>query len=67
MSIPAQQVTVSGFWRDGFTVTNEQLACFVEATGYVTVAQQPLNPADQVPLLVQSLGAVAQDSGPGHP
>ncbi|RKH85449.1 formylglycine-generating enzyme family protein [Corallococcus sp. AB045] len=43
---PAHQVTVSGFWMDRFTVTNEQFARFVEATGYVTVAQRPLNPAD---------------------
>jgi sulfatase modifying factor 1 len=43
---PAHQVTVSGFWMDRFTVTNAQFAYFVEATGYVTVAERPLNPAD---------------------
>lgn len=43
---PAHQVTVSGFWMDRFTVTNAQFAHFVEVTGYVTVAERPLNPAD---------------------
>ena len=27
-------------------VTNEQFAAFVDATGYVTVAERPLDPAD---------------------
>ncbi|TSC32407.1 formylglycine-generating enzyme family protein [Corallococcus sp. Z5C101001] len=43
---PAHQVTVSGFWMDRYTVTNEQFARFVEQTGYVTVAQRPLVAAD---------------------
>jgi len=43
---PAHQVTVSGFWMDVAPVTNEDFARFVEATGYVTVAERPLNPDD---------------------
>lgn len=43
---PVQRVTVDGFWMDTHTVTNEQFQRFVEETGYVTVAERPLNPAD---------------------
>src|SRR5262245_64745994 len=41
---PAHYVTVDGFWMDKHTVTNEQFNRFVEATGYLTVAERPLNP-----------------------
>jgi formylglycine-generating enzyme len=37
---PAHQVAVDGFWMDKTAVTNEQFARFVEATGYVTVAER---------------------------
>jgi len=43
---PIHQVTVDGFWMDSYEVTNEQFARFVEATGYVTLAERPLNPAE---------------------
>jgi formylglycine-generating enzyme required for sulfatase activity len=43
---PAHRVTVDGFWIDVHAVTNEQFARFVDATGYVTVAERPLDPAD---------------------
>lgn len=43
---PVHQVTVSGFWMDEHEVTNAQFARFVEATGYQTVAERPLDPAD---------------------
>jgi formylglycine-generating enzyme len=42
---PAHAVTVSGFWMDEHTVTNEAFAAFVAATGYRTVAERPLDPA----------------------
>jgi formylglycine-generating enzyme len=42
---PAHRVHVDGFWIDRYEVTNEQFAAFVAATGYVTVAEQPLDPA----------------------
>ena len=43
---PSRRVTVDGFWIDRFQVTNRRYAAFVEATGYVTVAERPLDPAD---------------------
>ena len=43
---PPHTVTVEGFWIDRHQVTNRQFAAFVEATGYVTVAERPLDPAD---------------------
>src|SRR5260221_13416281 len=43
---PAHCVTVDGFWMDIYAVTNQQFRQFVEATGYITVAERPLNPAD---------------------
>lgn len=43
---PVHEVSVDGFWIDRYPATNEQFARFVEATGYVTVAERELNPAD---------------------
>jgi sulfatase modifying factor 1 len=43
---PVHEVAVDGFWMDRHVVTNEQFARFVDATGYVTVAERELNPAD---------------------
>ena len=43
---PVHRVTVGGFWMDTHTVTNAQFRRFVAATGYVTVAERPLNPDD---------------------
>ncbi|WP_231590617.1 formylglycine-generating enzyme family protein [Hymenobacter terrenus] len=43
---PVHTVTVGSFWMDVHEVTNAQFAAFVRATGYVTVAERPLNPAD---------------------
>ncbi len=42
---PAREVTVDGFWMQQHQVTNAQFAEFVDATGYVTVAERPLDPA----------------------
>ncbi|MCF6388252.1 formylglycine-generating enzyme family protein [Mycobacterium sp. MBM] len=41
---PAHDVTVDGFWIQRYAVTNAQFAEFVSATGYVTVAERPLDP-----------------------
>jgi len=41
---PARKVEVQGFWIDRFAVTNAQYSAFTEATGYVTVAERPLDP-----------------------
>ena len=43
---PVHEVSVDGFWMDRHLVTNEKFARFIEATGYVTVAERALNPAD---------------------
>jgi formylglycine-generating enzyme required for sulfatase activity len=43
---PAHKVTVSGFWMDVHEVTNAQFEEFVEATGYITVAEKPPASAD---------------------
>jgi formylglycine-generating enzyme required for sulfatase activity len=42
---PVHKVYVDGFWMDKTTVTNAQFAAFVKATGYVTVAERPVDPA----------------------
>ena len=43
---PAHRVTIDAFAIDAATVTNAQFATFIAATGYVTVAERPLDPAD---------------------
>ena len=43
---PAHQVAVNGFWMDRHAVTNAEFQRFVEATGHVTVAEQPADPAE---------------------
>jgi sulfatase modifying factor 1 len=43
---PVHQVAVDGFWMDTRPVTVEEFRRFAKATGYVTVAQRPLEPAD---------------------
>lgn len=40
---PAHRVRVSGFWIDETEVTNAQFAAFVDATGYVTTAEQAVD------------------------
>lgn len=45
-SRPVHRVYVDGFWMDETEVTNEQFAHFVDATGYVTVAERPLRAED---------------------
>jgi len=41
---PIHKVYVDGFWMDRTEVTNSQFAKFVEATGYITVVERPLDP-----------------------
>lgn len=43
---PAHLVRVDGFWVDRHPVTNAQFEAFVSATGYQTLAERPLDPAD---------------------
>ena len=43
---PVHQVAVDGFWMDEHPVTNAEFRRFVKATGYVTVAERPLDLVD---------------------
>jgi formylglycine-generating enzyme required for sulfatase activity len=40
-----RKTRVDGFWIDRQEVTNRQFAEFVDETGYVTIAEQPVDPA----------------------
>lgn len=42
---PRHQVALDGFWIDQTEVTNEAFARFVQATGYITVAERKPDPA----------------------
>ncbi|HTL41679.1 MAG TPA: formylglycine-generating enzyme family protein [Pseudolysinimonas sp.] len=42
---PVHEMHVAAFALGRYAVTNRQFAAFVEDTGYVTVAEQPLDPA----------------------
>ncbi|MET4428485.1 formylglycine-generating enzyme family protein [Mycolicibacterium sp. 624] len=43
---PVREATVEGFWMQTHQVSNADFAAFVEATGYVTIAERPIDPAD---------------------
>src|SRR5262249_52969136 len=43
---PVHEVTVDSFYIDKCEVTNGQYRKFVKETGYVTVAERPLDPKD---------------------
>ena len=43
---PVRQVAVEGFWMDRHAVTVAQFGRFAGETGYRTVAERPLDPAD---------------------
>ena len=43
---PVHRVTVGAFSVRSTSVTNRDYADFVDATGYLTVAERPLDPAD---------------------
>ncbi len=64
---PAHAVRVDGFWIEPTSVTNADFARFVEATGYVTSAEKPANPADypgaQPEMLVPSSVVFAKPAG----
>ena len=45
-SQPLHEVSLDGFWIDEHEVTNRQFSRFVQATGYQTVAERPLDPKD---------------------
>ena len=43
---PVREVDVDGFWIDAYPVTASEYRRFVRASGYVTVAERPLDPVD---------------------
>jgi sulfatase modifying factor 1 len=43
---PVHDVEVDGFWIESTPVTNHAFRAFVDETGYVTVAERPLDPSD---------------------
>ena len=45
-AVPVHLVEVDGFWMDSTPVTNDEFQRFVTATGYMTVAERPLDPRD---------------------
>src|ERR1700758_139035 len=55
---PVHEVTVDGFWMDRYLLTNDLFSQFVDATGYITLAERELNPAD-------FLGAPPENLVPG--
>ena len=55
---PTHRVDLDGFWIQTHQVTNAEFAEFVSATGYSTVAERPLDPADFP-------GAAAENLQPG--
>ena len=60
---PVRTVSVDGFWMDPHEVTNRQFAGFVAATGYLTMAEKPVDPAlfavpvDEIPLFMLQPGS----------
>jgi formylglycine-generating enzyme len=64
---PVHQVEVRGFWMDRTDVTNEEFAQFVKATGYMTIAERPLDPREFPNLAPDELapGAVVFTPPPG--
>jgi formylglycine-generating enzyme len=42
---PVRSTPVGGFWMDRTEVRNDDFSAFVNATGYVTVAERPVDPA----------------------
>jgi len=43
---PFHRVALDGYWMDQTEVTNEEFARFVKASGYVTVAERPIDPKE---------------------
>ena len=58
---PAHRVVVDGFWIDRTAVSNAQFLKFVKATGHVTLAERPADPAaypDALPELLRPASIV---------
>src|SRR5215475_1459317 len=63
---PAHRATVDGFWIDPTPVTNRQFRAFINATGYVTVAETPPDPNDYPGALPHMLKAGSLVFVPPH-
>src|SRR5687767_15937126 len=65
---PVRSVAVEGFWIDEHPVTGAEFRRFVRETGYVTVAERPLDPDDypdaEPGLLVPGSLVFRRTSGP---
>lgn len=67
-ALPIHKVTIQGFLMDEHEVTNAEFARFVATTGYVTVAEQPLDPKDYPGVPVEKLvSGSAVFTPPAHP
>ena len=66
---PVRRVEVDGFWIDQHPVSAAEFRRFVRETGYVTVAERPLDPDDypdaDPELLVPGLPRLPQDGRAG--
>ncbi|WP_296600723.1 formylglycine-generating enzyme family protein [Phenylobacterium sp.] len=71
---PPRATRVGSFWIDKTEVTNAEFARFVAATGYVTLAEKPLDPKlypglagdDLKPSAIVFVGAKNPNDGPGQ-
>src|SRR6201993_124191 len=52
---PVRDVSVDGFWIQPRAVTNAEFALFVDDTGYLTVAERPVEPDDYPGAPVENL------------
>lgn len=59
---PERETTVDSFWIDPHEVTNRQFVEFVDATGYVTVAEKPVDP-DQFAVPVEQIPPYMLEAG----
>jgi hypothetical protein len=64
---PARKVRVDPFWIDATPVTNAQYTAFVAATGHITLAELPPDPAQYPGMLPQYLepGSLVFEMPPG--
>lgn len=54
-ALPVHLVEIDGFWMDRTPITNAQFAQFVEATGYITIAERKPKPEDYPGAPIESL------------
>ena len=67
-ALPQHEVRVESFWMDATEVTNAQYEAFVQASGYLTLAEKPLDPQDYPGVPEENLvaGSVVF-TAPSHP